>query len=143
MKLLSTFSRLDPDPMLAELDPDTFRLKFTEVTGQYSGTAVEMPRVEIMFVFHTDTQGLKQGLELILAASFDAPSAEFLKAHFPELDAFAHGHPSYCFRLKQDALARYSPDWAQSVALPLWLGTGDGALLNLENYELIGYYEFS
>lgn len=143
MQVLNTFSHLDPDTLFTDLNPDTLRFKFTEVTGQYNSTALEMPRVNILFVFHTDTQGLKQGLELILAASFDTASAEALQVHFPELGAYNQGHHSYCFRMKTEALARYSPDWADSVALPVWLGVGDGALLNLVNYELIGYYEFA
>lgn len=142
MQMLSTFSRLEPDTAFADLNPSVFKLKLTEVTGQYDGQAIEMPQVRIMLVYHSNSFDIDEALELLLAAEFDAASARVLREFYPELDAYDSGIKAYLFKMNIGALARFGAEYARTVALQAWLGIGEGALLNLVNYELIGYYSF-
>ena len=77
-----------------------------------------------------------------VAAEFDAPSAEKLREFYPEFAAYASGIHAYLFKMSVGALARYGSEYAGTVALEAWLGIGEGAVLNLVNYELVGYYSF-
>lgn len=142
MQVFTTLHQLEPDPSFEALVPNTFRLKLKGVTGQYAGTALEMPRAETLLVYHTNRQGLAEALELIMAATFDDASAQKLQAHFALADAYAAGITSYCFRMKPETLARYGPDYVSTIELAAWLSFGEGAFLNLAHYDLVAYYRF-
>lgn len=142
MQVLSTLSQLEPDPRFEALITSAFRLKLKGVTGQYAGTALEMPRVETLLVYHTNRQGIAEALELLMAATFDDASAQKLQRNFALADGYAAGIRSYCFRMKPEVLARYGPDYVSSIELAAWLCFGEGAFLNLAHYDLVAYYSF-
>jgi hypothetical protein len=140
LPLLPTFHALEPDLAFKTVLHAKFRLHLKEVTGKFASESVEIAEAHTLLVYGFDAKDKPMPLQLLLVTRLLPATIQQLSVHFPLL-AQAPGD-GFCFQIKDEAFARYGMSWCLTKELGDWLEIGESAFLDLNQYDLVAYYQF-
>lgn len=140
LPLLPTFHTLEPDLDFKTVMHAKFRLHLKEVTGKYGTESVDMSEAHTLLVYGFDEKDKPRPLQLLLAVRLSSAAIQQLSPHFPLLAQAPTA--GFCFQIKDEPFARYGMSWCLSKELRDWLEIGESAFLDLEQYTLVGFYQF-
>ena len=133
---------LDTEGMAEGAGISRFRIKLQMVRGKYAEDEIRFPKMILTYLTRSG-QGTTLPLGLQLAVELEPEAAAALSQVFTPLEAVINDYVSYLFEMKPEVFNRHAEAFDQAIRLEDWFAPGDGAVVDLQNYNCLGYIDLS